>query len=132
MADDWDSPAEPEYFKIADHVGSLCIFEVNEVLEEFVTSMGPGTAVKAAITVVDGPGKGDFYEEALLFGRRVVPQLRSKVGGVVLGTITKGTAKPGQSAPYQIEAATEAQKKMAAPYRAKVGAVPRGGDEAPF
>lgn len=108
MSDEFDSPAESEFFAIKDHVGSLCIFGVNEFMPDFVTSMGSRDTVKAYIAVVDGPNKDKVYESGLLFGAKLVPQLKTKVGAVVLGTIAKGQAKPGQSAPYLLLKPTDA------------------------
>ena len=113
MSDDWESPAESEFFAIKDHVGSLCIFAVNEFMEDFPTTMGTRDTIKAYIAVVDGPNKNKVYETGLLFGAKLVPQLKGKIGKSVLGTIAKGTAKPGQSAPYLLLDPTDQDRSKA-------------------
>lgn len=99
---DWDKPAESDFFKIADHLGDLVIIAVNGYEPNFPTSMGPGPAIRAEIAVVEGNKAGARYKDALLFNKKLVPQLRSSLGSVVLARIAQGVARPGQSAPYQL------------------------------
>lgn len=114
MSNDWDDPAEPDFFVIKDHVGSLVIIAVNEFFEKMSTSMGERDTIKAEIAVVDGPGKDKRFPDGLLFGAKIVPQLRAKLGGApVLGTIGRGTAKAGQSAPYILIPASDEDKAKA-------------------
>lgn len=116
MSDDWDKPADSEFFVIKDNVGALCIFAVNEFLPQFRTKMGTSDTIKAEIVVLDGPNAGKRYGEGLLFGRALVPQLKGKVGGKpVLGRLTQNQAdaKPGQSAPYRIADPTDDDKAKA-------------------
>lgn len=110
---DWDTPDTSDFFTIKDHVGDLVIIAVNEFTPDFVTAMGVRDTIKAEIAIVDGNEADTRYAEALLFGSRVVPQLRGKIGAVVLGRIARGTAKPGQSAPYLIEKPTQHDKELA-------------------
>lgn len=110
---DWNNPDEGEYFEIKKHVGALAIIAVNEYLPNFVTSMGPGQAVRAEVVVIDGPGEGARYPDALFFGKKIVPQMKAQVGSVVLGRIGQGQARPGQSPPYVLQKATQEDGKTA-------------------
>lgn len=96
----WEDPSESDFFQIKDHVGALVLVAVNEYLPSFPTSMGPSQAIRAEIAVVDGPGVGKRYPDAMLFNKKIVPQLRSSIGTTILARISTGDAKPGQSAPY--------------------------------
>lgn len=143
---DWDDPAESDFFTIKDYVGSLCLIAVNGFTEKFATAMGERDTVRAEIAVVDGPGAGARYGEALIFGAKIVPQLKGKIGSVVLGRIGRGLAKAGQSAPYILEKATVKDAELAnawvkknGPVEANVKPVPRpepayagADDEPPF
>lgn len=110
---DWDDPAESDFFTIKDYVGSLCLIAVNGFTPKFPTAMGERDTVRAEIVVVDGPKKGAHYDEALLFGAKLVPQLKGKIGSVVLGRIDRGLAKAGQSAPYILEKASKEDAALA-------------------
>lgn len=102
----YDDPDTSDFFTIKNHVGDLVIIAVNEFMPNFPTAMGTRDTIKAEIAVVDGKNKGARYAEALIFGSKLVPQLRNKVGSVVLGRINTGLAKAGQSAPYILDKAS--------------------------
>lgn len=101
----WEDPAESDFFQIKNHVGALCLIAVNEYLPSFPTTMGPSQAIRAEIAVVDGPGTGKRYPDALLFNKKLVPQLRNSIGSTILARIGQGKANPGQSAPYILDKA---------------------------
>lgn len=102
MSDPWDQPAESDFFKIAEHLGDLVLIAVNGYEQNFPTSMGPGQAIRAEIAVVEGNNAGARYADALLFNKKIVPQLKASLGSVILARIAQGTARPGQSAPYEL------------------------------
>lgn len=102
----WSDPSESEFFEIKQHVGSLCLIAVNEYVPSMTTTMGTSPAVRAEVAIVDGPGAGKRYPDALFFGKKIVPQLKASIGSTILGRIVTGQARPGQSAPYQLEKAT--------------------------
>ncbi len=116
MSDDWDSPATGEQFTIKNYVGALCIFAVNEFLPQFPTKYGNNDALKCEIVVLDGPNAGNHYEQAILFGRALMAQLKTKIGGKpVLGRLVQNQAdaKMGQSAPYRVTDPTDEDKTKA-------------------
>lgn len=128
----WDQPAESDFFKIAEHLGDLVLVAVNGYDPAFPTSMGPGPCIRAEIAIVEGTNAGARYPDALLFNKKIVPQLRTSLGSVILARIGQGTARPGQSAPYELNSFTkdDAQKandwvKANGPVEANVAADPR-------
>jgi len=50
----------------------------------------------------------------LLFGTALIGSLKSQVGKRVLGVLGKGTAKPGQAAPWVLDDATSDAKAVKA------------------
>lgn len=97
----------------ADHKGKLLIVEPTSVESGIQTSYGEADAVKADVHVVTGPGESEDYPEALVFPKLLASQLRSQIGKKVVGRLGQGQAKPGQSAPWVLEAATEDDLKKA-------------------
>lgn len=116
MSDDWDSPATGEQFVIKNYVGALCIFAVNEFLPQFPTKYGNSDALKCELVILDGPNAGEHFDQAILFGRALMAQLKTKIGGKpVLGRLTQNPAdaKMGQSAPYRVADPTDEDKAKA-------------------
>lgn len=130
----WEDPSESDFFQIKNHNGALVLVAVNEYLPDFKTSMGPGQAIRAEIAVVDGPGAGMRFSDALLFNKKIVPQLRNSIGSTILARIGTGQAKAGQSAPYELHKAGHGDAELANAYvkangdvEAKVGDVSQAG-----
>lgn len=98
--------------------GSLLCITVRSVERDIQTSYGPTDAIKADVAVLDGADKGDEYNETLIFPRVLRSQLESKIGEKVLGRLGQGTAKPGQSAPWMLAAATPADVEVGVAYLA--------------
>lgn len=119
----WEDPAESDFFQIKNHVGALCLIAVNEYLPAFQTAMGPGQAIRAEIAIVDGPNAGKRYPDALLFNKKLVPQLRNSIGSTILARIGQGEARPGQSAPYVLDKAGPGDPEMATAWVASNGEV---------
>jgi hypothetical protein len=113
-------PAAPTGIEFKDHQGALLMFEVLGVEDHVPTSVTkPGEkspAVRANVTVLDGTNAGGVFDDALVFPKVLQGQLRSRVGQLVLGRLTLGLAKPGQSAPWKLEPATDQDKAKAEEY----------------
>ena len=103
---------------LADLLGALLRIDVTEALTDVQTSFGPANPVRANVAVLDGDKKAEEYDDTLIFPRVLVSQLKPNVGKVVLGRLGKGTAKPGQSAPWTLGAPTEADIEVARKYDA--------------
>lgn len=91
----------------ADHKGSLIVAEPLSFETGINTAFGTADAVKANVYVITGPGESDDYPEALVFPKLLASQMKSNIGNKVVGRVGQGAAKPGQSAPWMLEAATE-------------------------
>ena len=111
--------------------GALLLFDVKALEEGIVTAFGDRSAVRADVSVLDGAHKGERFAEALVFPLKLIGQLRTSVGEMVLGRLGKGAAKPGQNPPWQLATATDADKQIGERYLA-YAAQKAIEEEAPF
>jgi hypothetical protein len=86
--------------------GELLLIEPLSVEAAINTSFGPADAVKANVTVLKADGTSERHDETLIFPKILASQVRSQIGSKVLGRLTQGSAKPGQSAPWMLDEAT--------------------------
>lgn len=87
----------------ADLEGHLLIVEPLEYVASIPTSMGDKDAVRVTIHDITDTAT---YEDVLWFPKVLVGSLKGRVGQKVLAVLGKGTAKPGQSAPWILVDAT--------------------------
>jgi hypothetical protein len=117
------TPATSSSIDFQQLKGSLLMVKVIFLEEHIPTAVTkPGErspAIRADVTVLDGPHAGEHYADTLIFPKVLQSQLRSRVGQLVLGRLGQGPAKPGQSAPWQLDAATSADEQVATGYLAK-------------
>lgn len=99
----FSAPAAGSVLKPAEIEGHLLVVEPNEYIESMSTQMGTSDAVRC--TVHDITTK-TTHEEVLWFSTVLVGSLRSRIGAKVLGMMTKGIAKPGQTAPWILQDAS--------------------------
>ena len=83
-----------------------------EAVEEEAAAPPAAVLLRAAATEAralrSGASKGSEYVAAFIFPKVLCSQLAPSVGGKpVLGRLGRGTAKPGQSAPWMLTAPTE-------------------------
>jgi len=97
-------------FTPSEHVGRLVLFAGIE--KDAWTDPAGATKSIARVTLVvvmDGPDGPAAFDDVLIFGAALAPSLyRAKVP-VVVGVIGQGEAKPGKSAPWILNDATEEQ-----------------------
>jgi len=104
-------------FKASDHLGRLLLIEVHEFVPNFPTNNGDAEVVRADVTVLDAEGGPDVYSNTVVFGRVLVGALKGAVNGMpVLGRLGQGTAKPGQSAPWVLNAFNDLEAQVAEAY----------------
>lgn len=120
MSDDFNSPSTATGIDYKAINGSLLLITVHALEEGIKTSFGETNAVRADVVVLDGDCKGETFADTLLFPRVLVSQTRSQIGSKVLGRLGQGNAKPGQSAPWTLAEATDADKDVARKYLAYV------------
>ena len=108
------SPAAPSGgIEWAQFKGSLLLVDVLGQEHGVQTVHGSTDPVRANVHVLDGPGAGESFEDTLIFPKVLIGQTKGKVGEKVLGRLGQGVAKPGQSAPWQLDAATPADVTLA-------------------
>lgn len=107
----FDSPSGQDVCKPADVHGHLLILRPTDC-RTVTTSFGDSDGVELDLVDLDDtddtgqPGK--VYRGAMWFPKALVNGLRPKIGGQpVLATVVQGTAKPGQSAPWLLQSATD-------------------------
>lgn len=102
------TPASGDNFDLKANEGALLLIKPTGFTEGINTSYGQADAVQATIAVVDGPNAGEIVEDALIFPKVLQGQLKKHIGkAMVPGRLGKGTAKPGQSAPWLLSDANE-------------------------
>ncbi len=111
-----DPSAGGDKLPLDDLTGSLLLFTVQEALSDVQTSFGPSNPVRADVAVLDGNHKGETFDDALVFPRVLASSLRPHVGSMVLGRLGRGQAKPGQSPPWLLTAATAEEKQTGERY----------------
>jgi hypothetical protein len=119
MSQQFESPASSSGIDWKTLNGCLLILEVSEVVHGITTSFGDRDAVRANISVVEGPSAGAEYQDTLVFPAVLQSQLSSKVGKMVLGRLTQGQAKPGQSPPWMLEEARAGDSDKATEFLAR-------------
>lgn len=116
-------PSTPSGVDLKALNGSLLLIEALEHEKAITTVHGDTDAIRCNIAVLDGDDKGEVYSDVLVFPRRLVSQLKHHVkGDKVLGRLGQGEAKPGMSAPWVLNSATDADRKTAEKYEAYVAA----------
>lgn len=102
MSDFVTASAPSGGIKWEDHKGALLLIEPLTFEPQVVTAFGAADAVKANVRVIDGAGAPDSYDETLIFPKLLVSQTKTQIGNKIVGRLTQGQAKPGQSAPWLI------------------------------
>lgn len=131
MTEAFSPPASTQGIDWKDALGHLLLVSPLAVETGVQTVHGPTDAIRADITDLDN---GEEYVDVLVFPRVLQGQLRSKVGGKVLGRLGQGVAKPGQSAPWTLGEFNTADAQKAQDYLAKqaVSGIAAADDEPPF
>lgn len=120
MSDDFVSAAPPSGgITWEDQKGKLLVVEPLSVETAIKTAFGESDAVKANVHVITGPGESEDYLDCLVFPKVLIGQLRNRLGSRVVGRLNTGQAKPGQSAPWLLDEATEDDLQKAREWLAK-------------
>lgn len=119
-----DPAAGGDKLPLGELIGALLIFEPESVERGVQTVHGPADAVKATVHVVDGTHAGTTYNDTLIFPKVLVSQLGPKIGQKVLARLGQGAAKPGQSAPWTLNAAAPTDVTVAEAFLAARPAAP--------
>jgi hypothetical protein len=135
MSNEYSAPAAPggDKFPLADLNGSLLRITVTKEEKAVQTAFGLSDPVRCDVVVLDGEHKGEIYSDTLLFPKVLASQLRSFVGKApVVARLGRGVAKPGQSAPWVLSAASEGDYETARKYDAYIATqAPKATTSAP-
>lgn len=126
-----DPAAGGDKLPLTELIGRLLLFDVQGIESDIVTAYGVTDAVKADVACLDGPQKGHRWEGTLVFPRVLRGQLAPRIGEMVLGRLGQGVAKPGQSAPWTLAAATDEDRATAGRYL-EYAAAQSAAQEEPF
>jgi hypothetical protein len=131
MTDLFSSPATATGLDLEALLGSLLLVDVHAVETGINTAFGPTDAIRGDVAVLDGTLAGQTYNDTLIFPKVLQSQLRSRVGGKVLGRLGKGTAKPGQSAPWVLSEPSEADRQLGMQWLSRMSAPAPAATQAP-
>lgn len=106
-----------ERIALRDLENSVVVMVPEEYVAAVETINGTSDAVRVTIHDISGQ---KTYADQLVFARVMVNGLKGRIGEKVLGVVGKGASKPGKSAPWVLNSATEAQATAASEYMAKV------------
>jgi hypothetical protein len=117
MSDDFNAPGSAEGIKWESLKGRLLLFKVHEVRHGIATAFGESDAVAADVVVLDGDGE-EAYIDTLVFPKVLQSQIKSNVGGMVLGRLGQGEPKKNQSPPWKLSDPTDDDKATGRAYLA--------------
>lgn len=112
----FENPASATGIEWASLKENLLLIDVHDLAKDITTTFGITDAIRADITIIDGPDIGTTYTDTLIFPRALKAQLASKIGKKVLGRLGQGQAKPGQNPPWLLSAPTPADQATATAY----------------
>lgn len=103
---------------------SLLLIRPHEFIAEMNTVHGTSSAVRGDVIVLDGAKEGEVFTDTLIFPKVLQTQVKPSIGSMVLGRLGQGQKKPGQSPPWTLAAATDADKQIGRDYLAKQTVAP--------
>jgi len=135
--DDFGKPvtSSGDNFKAEAYEGKLVLFMGHQKMNVDTVH---GEATIAECQLVACPEAGEVVSDVWVFGMSLAPSVYKSPAPVVVGIIGRGTAKPGKSAPWQLQEASEAQTEKARKWytdnivRSESGQFFFKPDEAPF
>jgi hypothetical protein len=117
MSNPFSNPAPSSGIQWEGLLGKLLLIEPLSLETGINTSNGVRDAVRADVVVIDADGDGpEEYKDTLIFPKVLISQTRSLVGEKVLGRLIQGEPKPGQTAPWKLLEATEADIEVGVRY----------------
>lgn len=127
MSDQFGDPGTSSGIDLNSLQGSLLLIKAISVEYGINTSLGSKDATVADVHVLDGTEAGTVYNEVFIWPKVMQSELKSYVGvdKFALGRLGKGTAKPGQNAPWKLLLAADADKATARAYLANPAAAPK-------
>lgn len=115
------TPTSGDKVELSKLNGALLHITVKSLQRDIQTAHGVTDAIACDIAVLDGPAKGSTFADTLIFPKVLVSQLAPAVGSddpAVLARLGQGIAKPGKSAPWVLQEASEADYEVGTRYEA--------------
>lgn len=109
--DPFSAPGTSEFVDWKEINGELVVLEVEEFVKAVPTVHGDNDAIRADLHVLTGDLKGETFEGTLIFGRSMIPQLKKRVGEMVLARVGQGAKQKGKNAPWQLIKEISAEDK---------------------
>lgn len=135
MTDEFAQPSSSSGVDLSTLSGALLVVEVLSVEDHVPTvhtqAGEKSPAVRATLSVLDGPRKGDEYVDVLLFPKVLQSQLKTNVGKKVLGRLGQGLPKPGKNAAWELAPATPSDVQAAQQWSATRGMTSAAPSSAP-
>lgn len=127
MSDQFGDPGTSNGIDLNSLQGNLLLIKAIRVEYGINTSLGAKDATVADVHVLDGSEAGTVYNEVFIWPKVMQSELKGYVGAekFALGRLGKGTAKPGQNAPWKMLLASDADKATARSYLASPKAKPK-------
>lgn len=122
--DEFAAPSTATGITWVDLKGDLLIVKPYSLEVGIKTVHGLSDAMRADVIVLDGDDAGTAYLDTLIFPKVLTSQVKSSIGGMVLGRLGQGAKKPGQSPPWMLSEATEDDKTIARAYIAATSEAP--------
>lgn len=95
----------------ADLEGHVLVVEPLEHVPSVTTSFGEKDAIRVTIHDVTA---GATHEDQLWFGGALIGACKPRIGQRILAVLGKGTAKPGQAAPWVLVDCSTSEQAVAA------------------
>ena len=129
------TPGSGDKLDLASVNGNLLYITVKERKVGIETSFGVADAIICDVAVLDGPHKAEVFNDTFIFPKVLAGQLAAFVGKddpIVVGRLGQGLPKPGKSAPWVLNAPTQADVTVAEKYVAHVATLVAVDTESPF
>ena len=129
------TPGSGDKLDYATVNGALLYIKVIERKVGVESSFGVSDVIICDVAVLDGPSKASTYEGHWVWPKVLAGQLAAFVGKddpVVVGRLGQGLAKPGKSAPWVLNAPTQADVTIAEKYVAHIATLVAVDTESPF
>lgn len=108
--------------KITEYDGRLLLVTPLVYTESVNTQYGDTDCIDAEVVVLDGPGAPEDLGSVRIFQNALIGSLKPKIGrdkAMTLGRLGQGVAKNGNNPPWILNAANDADKKVARDYLAR-------------
>lgn len=95
----------------ADVEGHVLVVEPSEYVPSITTSFGDKDAIRCTVHDISAQTTS---HDVLWFPGGLIGALKGKIGSRVLAVMTRGTAKPGQAAPWLLQDCSTSEQAVAA------------------